>query len=876
MKNNNRKIIQTLSVKSLKNNKMRNLFAVMAIALTCMLFTVLASMGLGMAQVTQEQTMREVGGRFHAGLKKATAEQMEKITSDSRVVDYSWNIFIARADNLIKRSAEIRYADGEKELKNSFVELEEGRMPENEDEIIADTLIMDELRVPHELGQEITLTFHFHGEEIQKTFKVCGWYQGDKVSHATQLYVSEAYWKELKGDLSDQDFQEWGYQHLEDSGQGLYSVGMYFKSANNIEEKMVSIIKDAGYEPEKDISYGINWAYMGNRMESIDIQSAVLLVAALLVVLLTGYLIIYNIFQISIINDIRFYGLLKTIGTTKRQTKRMVRRQALTLSVLGIPIGLAAGFLVSKVVFPFAMSMLDLKDMKISLHFEPAMILFGAVFALLTVLISCRKPGKIAGSVSPVEALGYSEGSVKRKKEKKSEKGARVHRMALSNLGRNKKKTTFVILSLSLSVVLLCVVLTCVSSFQLDEYLKGRMVGDIVVGTTNYTGGYQGIGDYRLDTGLTEELDRQPGIISKSEMWAPAYTCKLGMDEAALQRYQDFRKQGLLREDEFSIPTTDAAIRSGLLGTDTYAYDSELLKNIKAVKGEIDIEKFQKGGYVLISSIIGDGTDNCFLYEPGDKVKVSTVTDQSEMEEIKTENGETVGVEYTNMEEKEYEVMAIVETPTSMDEHRYEVNGVQIILPKKDLAEEPEKGYCFAVSYTLEEEHLENFTQIARNYTENVNRYMGYLTKEGLREEFSGMTGVVQTLGVALSTVIALIGIMNFVNAIFTGIVARKREFAILCSIGMTKKQLKQMLLEEGLYYVLISGGVSIILGSLLSYLILNALNQVILFFDYQYNFWAFVFMIPLFTVIAVVVPYLVYGKAAKESIVERLRDTEN
>ena len=332
----------------------------------------------------------------------------------------------------------------------------------------------------------------------------------------------------------------------------------------------------------------------------------------------------------------------------------------------------------------------------------------------------------------------------------------------------------------------------------------------------------------------------------------------------------------MLREDEFTTPTTDAAIQSGILGTDTYAYDSELLKNLKIVKGELDIEKFQEGGYVLLSSIIGDGTENCFLYEPGDKVKVSTVTDQSEMEEIKTENGETVGVEYTNMQEKEYEVMAIVETPTGMDEHAYEINGVQMILPKKDLAKDPERGYCFAVSYTLEEEALENFTQTAHNYTENVNRYMGYLTKEGLKEEFSGLTGVVQTLGVALSAVIALIGILNFVNAIFTGIVARKREFAILCSIGMTKKQLKQMLLEEGLYYVLISGSVSIVLGSLLSYLILNALNQVIMFFEYQYNFLAFVIMIPLFAAIAVVVPYLVYGKAAKESIVERLRDTEN
>ncbi|MFR8548982.1 MAG: ABC transporter permease, partial [Lachnospiraceae bacterium] len=91
MKNNNQKAIRRLSERSLKSNRMRNTFAVMAIALTCMLFTALASMGIGMTQVAQEQTMREVGGKFHAGLKNATREQMEKVGKDPRVVSYTWN-----------------------------------------------------------------------------------------------------------------------------------------------------------------------------------------------------------------------------------------------------------------------------------------------------------------------------------------------------------------------------------------------------------------------------------------------------------------------------------------------------------------------------------------------------------------------------------------------------------------------------------------------------------------------------------------------------------------------------------------------------------------------------------------------------------------
>lgn len=275
--------------------------------------------------------------------------------------------------------------------------------------------------------------------------------------------------------------------------------------------------------------------------------------------------------------------------------------------------------------------------------------------------------------------------------------------------------------------------------------------------------------------------------------------------------------------------------------------------------------------------MIGDTDGDCILYEPGDKITLEMPAPDTEWIEERTQSGEIISITPKETIQKEYEVMAVTaDAPSAMDEHRYSVYGVQLILPKKDLLpEQKQNGYCFAVSYTLEKDALPAFIETVKDYTENVNPYMGYLTKETLIEEFSGMTNVVQTIGVALCIVIAVIGVLNFINSILTGIISRKRELAILSSIGMTQQQIRRMLVEEGLYYVLIAGSVSIILGSSLAYALLYALNDVILFFEYRYNGLAFLLMLPLFGIIAVLAPDAAYKKAAKESVVERLRETE-
>ena len=884
MRNNNQEVMRRLSMRSLKNNRMRNAFAIAAIALTCMLFTTLAAMGTGISDAMQESTMREVGGRFHAGLKAATAEQMEKTVSDSRVKDYTWNIFISVAENLNKRQYEIRMPQGEEELENSFIKLEEGTMPQKEEDIIADTYLLDELKLPHKLGGQIPLEFTFHGKKITKTFRVCGWYDGNSLGHASELYVSETFWNQLKGELTDRDFKEWGKANPQDAGVGLYSVGLYFDSAKNSEETVRSVIRDAGYYPngeaeghswEESLDYGVNWAYMQNRAENSDPLTIVVLGSALVIILLAGYLIIYNIFYISVFQDIRFYGLLKTVGTTRKQIRSMIRRQALILSAAGIPLGLAAGYAVSDLIFPFVMEMTAFSQLDIKMKFHPSVAVFGVLFALITVFISCRKPGKIAGSVSPVEAIRFTEGSRNRKKSKKSETGAQIHRMALSNLSRSRKKTALVLISLSMSVVLLCVVLTGVGSFRVDAYLEQRLLGDVLLASTNIVGnGAVRVVDYELDKEYVELADSQPGVTAKNELWQTYGQTDLFMDDKALNRYQKYQDEGKLRQDGWGMEIIHNARERRQLETRIYAYDEAVLPKLEVLKGELDLQKFAQGGYVLLTDIIGDHTAGASVYEPGEKLKVLEVSEDSDFIETKDENGNSTGGYWENLKETEYEVMAIVEIPSSMTDLTSPVNGVQAVLPKQDVQNSLD-SWCFGISYEVEEEYLEQFTQAVKDYSENVNKNMGYLTKDSLEEGFQTMIGSIRMIGIALSAVIALIGVLNFINSVVTGILARKHEFAVLCSIGMTEQQLKRMLLEESLYYVLISGGISLILGTALSRVLLLALNNVIMFFSYRPNFLAFAIMFPLFFMMAVLVPHLAYNRMKKESIVERLRNTE-
>ena len=881
MKNNNGAVIRRLSRRCMRKNRMRNVFALIAIALSGILFTAAFSLVGGAMQMAQENTMREVGGTFHAGIKAATMEQYEKTAADPLVKKSSFTIFIGIADNILDRQAEIRYTPEESTLPDLFITLEEGHLPREEREILVDTFTLEELGLPCALGEKVPLTFSFMGETVEEEFTLSGWYEGDHVAHASELFVSESYWLKLKGSLTDEDFVKWGETHPEDEGTGLTAGNFFFDNASGLEEKIRTVIQNAGYEPGTELSYGVNWAYMSSRMESVDPFTFLILASAVLVILLTGYLIIYNIFQISVISDIRFYGLLKTIGTTKGQIRCLVRRQAVRLSLIGIPVGLLIGYGVGKLALPFALSISDYQGMEIALRFDPWILVWGGGFTAFTVFLSSRKPGKIAGNVSPIEALRYTEADGKRKKgrgRKKKKHAARFSAvsMAWASLGRNRRTTAVVIAAISFSIILLAVIMTAVGSFKIDQFMEQRIAGDFLIGNRNVTSTSHRSGDIDMEPEYLALADRQAGIQSRTEMWV-RFQSFLQINDQAAEQLRKLDEEGKLNRSPYAVDVLEERLAgersfNGFF----YGYSDALLSNLKVLEGTLDVERFQTGNYVLRGQFLGDGhlPSGDHVYHPGDRVTVEYYTEDSTFREVRDESGATVDMIYENLGEKEYEVMAVVEIPDSMNLRRYSANSCDVVLPLAELEPEDANVHRFAVSYQVEEEAQEAFEAAVKAYTDE-HTTMGYTTKESLRREFANMVTVIATIGISLAAVIALIGILNFVNAMITGILSRRREFAMLQSIGMTSTQLVKTLICEGISYIALSGVIGFLAGSLLSFLVLRALNNVLLFFEYHFQILPFVIMMPVFLVTAVLAPVAAYRNVRKKSIVERLRESE-
>ena len=487
MKVKNGSCIRRLSRKMLKASKRRNRIAIFAIALTTLLFTSIFTVGMSLNESYEMFQFRQIGGCNHGTFKQVDEQKAEAIASSKRVKQVGERRMAGFASDGVfgKVPAEISYMDAN-ETKWSFAEPETGRMPERGNEIAMDTAALKLLGVEPKLGETVTLTWDV-GDQAQEayektdTFTLVGFWEYDDLVPVHFINVSEEYAGQV-----EQEAVEKGMQPFR------RDLNVMMGSSVNIEGQMEAVLSELGYNWENEnspdyVGIGVNWGYTAAQAgASVDLSAAAGLAALLLLVVLTGYLIIYNVFQISVTGDIRFYGLLKTIGTTPRQLSRLIRHQALWLSLMGIPAGLAAGWGVGAVLTPVALSrtILGKEHIKVSGSWE--IFAGAAAFALFTVLLSCAKPGRIAGKVSPVEAARYTEQALSGKKKRRAFRGAKVHQMAFSNLGRSSRKTVLVIVSLALSVTLLEEVSMFVGGFDAEKYVSNKSCTDFLVSGTDY------------------------------------------------------------------------------------------------------------------------------------------------------------------------------------------------------------------------------------------------------------------------------------------------------------------------------------------------------------------------------------------------------
>lgn len=877
----NQSCIRRLSFKTLWASRKRNLIAIIAIVLTTLLFTSLFTVVMSINSSYEAYTFRQIGGYSHGTFKDVTEEQAQAIAGHRKVKEVGVRSNIGFIDSGVfeKAPAEVSYMD-ENDTKWSFAEPDTGHMPTSGKEVTMDTIALKLLGVEPELGAEITLTYTV-GDKNQSsyektdTFTLAGWWEYDDISPVHYINVSEEY---------AQSVEEEGIA----AGMKPFrtDLSVMMASAVDIRGQMEQVDTDLGYswegyEGENVVRIGVNWGYTTAQLgESMDATTVVGILAFLVLVTFTGYLIIYNIFQISVTGDIRFYGLLKTIGVTPRQLRRIIRQQGLLLCVVGIPVGLLLGYGIGIVLVPVVMARTTFGAKFAAISTSPLIFIASALFALTTVLLSCFRPGKIAAKVSPVEATKYTE-VVQTKKKHRATRGAKVHQMAFANLGRNKSKSVLVTISLALSVVLLNVLVTFINGFDMEKYLAMQTCADFIVSSPDYFRFSLQTESY-FSRNVMEQIEENTSQTlsgcgyklagGRPVAWMDEDAWLMDMEHFVSKENAEAELANRERRNEL---VAENALIEGL--------DEALFDKLAVVDGDIS-PLFREGSNAIAVTVYTDdyGNPENLEYYPalGTKQTITYIRDAYYID-IRTgekcdENTPDEFLKYYIAEGRDvdYTICAYVTVPYSMS-YRYFSPGYSFVLPVNQL--EADSGqtavpmfYLFDTPDLAAEETAEGYLA---NLTGGEFSGLMYESKATVRAEFESFRSMFLLLGGLLCAIIGMVGVLNFVNAIMTGILSRKVEFAVLQAVGMTERQLKTMLVGEGLLYALGSAGIALVLSLCLNPLAGALLEGMYWFFSYHFTIGPVLFVVPVFALLGAVIPYVMYRHAAKHSVVERLRE---
>lgn len=859
---NNKRVIRRIADQTRKAGKKRNLIAVLAIALTSLLFTAVFTVGGSLLEKSQEETMRQVGASAHGSYKYLTQEEYDIVKRDSKLIGVSYRIIVGDLvnDAVNKLPTEVNYYE-EQDAKWGFCYPQSGHMPEKEDEFVTSDLVLKALGVPCRLGEQVPLKIQIGEEVFSQTFTLSGYYQGDSIMMAQMVLVSKTFQEKVAPVPTDSVLD--GELVSMDMYTGRIMADFNFPTSLFLEKQIKALSHRCGFGETQN--YGVNWAYLG---QDLDMESVVMMLVLLFVILVSGYLIIYNIFYINVIRDISHYGLLKTIGTTGKQLRQIVRRQALVLSMWGIPIGLLGGMVIGNFLLPVIMnSMVYAETTNQQVVWKWWIFAGAAVFSFITVYISCIKPCRVVSRVSAIEAVRYTEGQDGQQgrrgrraaKKRKKTKPVTPFAMAVQNVGRNRKRVFIVVASLSLALVVLNCVYSVLLGVNIDQFIATLAVADFSVADAsldNFSFGTNSTDGVTAE--FLEAVKEQPGITEFGNIYVkeldPTFTdADWKKIEERILDHPDAQQTLELYAPSGESDYMEIVREERFVDGNTYGISQLVMDSLERVEGKLDWEKFQTGKYVIATRFgeleKEDKGINFFL--PGESIT------------IYNEQGES----------RQYEVMAVANLPYACGTKLFGMFNCNYMLPEGEFLDFMGEQQPMRSLFNVEPEQEQQMQQWLTAYCQNVNPDLKCTSKESVKREYDSYKNMVVIVGNLLCLVLACIGILNFINTMVTSILSRKQEFAMMEAVGMTEKQLRQMLCMEGGCYAVLTAVVSLVLSSLLSTMLIRSVE--LIFFRYQFTLFPVLLCLPFLFLIVLVVPVLCYRNMSRISVVERMVTAE-
>ena len=859
-------MLKTLTWRSFAASRARNWIAVLAIALTAVLFTAIATIALGtMESFTLTLQMQKMS-RSDGDIRYMTAEQFESLGQADFIRTAGLRMPVAYLSNAVRHNIEFNVQD-EIQAELTFCAPTHGRTPAAPNEVVASDLALRDLGVEPEEGAEITVTFTAHGQDYALPMVVSGWYEalGGQLS---VMWAGTAF-REAHPEIFRYTF------HEDSDMAGTYFSDFTAYSPLGLEKKLRELVYDLGGEPDDQTApnyllTAVNQA-TNVRPNAFQIASAAAFAALFM---LCGYLLIFNVFDIAVMQDIRRFGLYRTIGMSRKQVRTLINRQALWLSGIGIPLGLLGGFFIGRAALPLIMGMVVTEYQNLAAEVSPSPVLFLSAAALtaLTVFCSTRKPVRAAANTPPMEAFRYVERFGGGRSSRRSAPGASIPRLAWSNLGRNRRRTAFIMLSLTLCVVLLNCAGTAADSMDVEKETAFMIRTDFavvnVVSASNTKGFMRRSDALRAET--IADIAARPGVTGGSAIYKnTAEDTNVTYDFGHPLTGETFVME------ETGLTFGSDGYRSFGLGDDgrmlcnVYGMEEAALARMDLREGETDAhilyEKMSAGEGVLVGVHIDrrdmslvpdldlvDVGQNITVYKNGSPVmelpvlaKAAQTSDDAEIGYISSGPLKTGG------------------------------DGLNLYLPAGVYEELYDVPTVYKYSFDIEEGCEAEMTAFLEDYMEKTDPDMNYLSAREARESSEATQRMIRFVGGFVGLIFGLAGVLNLINTIVTTILTRRHEFAAMESVGMTRRQLTGMMVWEGVYY---AAGACLLGLSLSAALNLTLVKRVV---D---SMWQFTFRFTLLPAlgacgallaVSAVVPVLALRAFHQGSIVEQLRVAE-
>jgi len=832
MRNNNGAIVRRITRRTLGANIRRNFFITAAIVLTTFMMTSVFSVGISWLETVNLHPFRLEGTLTHMGFD-ATPERMDIVAGLDYVENYSMNLPVGYADLPgLSSQVNMRYIDEntwDNFSKPTFSNVV-GRFALGGNEIMMSRHKLTEMGIenPH-IGMEIPMEFTVIGSEdvLAETFILTAIYTefvSTRGNAFTPIFVSH-------------DFAvRHGRYHLEDM-----SVQVIFQRQSRAMQYAERLSQDLGL--------GDNWMlYMHPAIlhgAGVNAQATFMVMGTIIsFLMLTGFLLIYNVMYVSVSKDVRFYGILKTLGTTPRQLQRIVNGQVLRLSLIGLPIGMVLTATTSFVLIPAFMSTADAV-----ISFSPLIYMGGAVFALLTAYLGAFTSAKKAAKVSPIEAIRYAGEQSANIKVRGSARGKPV-KMALRNVFRERKRALVVLVSLFLGVSVFTIIMTVVNSLDVDYAVNSMYDHDFTIAHSSFDG---------FDQAAVSQIAAIPGVV---EVRPDYFTAGLTAYNENLSDYLDL----IIATDRFDVVSREHIMANGFM-FNFRGIDMNWLIEWNAQQDnpfdDSKIEAFRRGEIILLDEIPFRFAYRVTEYEARQLFPIGMPLDIELGLDERAKTSVLIGG-FADFRPNTGHGFRIgwggSLTAFISADYLVELLGDNLALTHINL--NVAGGYDEYVYSALNAQFDSSYTIVSRHEA---------------RQSMAAERQTMFVLGVGISAILGAIGIFNFINVISVGLLVRKREFAALESVGIAKRQMRAMLGWEGAIYWIITLAAALTVGNSIAIGLFALLRNSgePQFATLSYPFIPVLAAYVIIVFVCSVTPKIAYKAMSKLSLVERLREVE-